>query len=205
MDLIVGLTGGIGSGKTAVADCFANLGVPVVDTDVIAHELTGVDGPAMVAIRSAFGPAVVAADGRLDRLAMRRLAFSDAAARRRLETILHPLIRTVSERRCQAALAAGTPYAVLVVPLLVESGDYRDRVGRVLVVDCDDETRIARVMARSGLSRTEVEAVMAAQASRAERLAAANDVIDNSGGMVELEERVGELHARYQTLAMARG
>jgi dephospho-CoA kinase len=136
---------------------------------------------------------------------MRRLAFSDVDARRRLETILHPLIRAESERRCQAALAAGAPYAVLVVPLLVESDDYRDRVGRVLVVDCDDEIRIARVMARSGLSRTEVEAVMAAQAGRAERLAAANDVIDNNGGMVELEERVGELHGRYHTLARARG
>jgi len=203
--LIVGLTGGIGSGKSAVAGCFADLGVPVVDTDAIAHELTGVDGAAMPAIRAAFGKRVVTDDGRLDRAVMRRLAFSDNQARGRLEAILHPMIRSESECRCQAALATGAPYVVLVVPLLIESGDYRRRVGRVLVVDCGDDLRIGRVMARSGLSKTEVVAVMAVQASRGERLAAADDVIDNSGGLGELAEYVGLLHQRYLDLAAARG
>jgi dephospho-CoA kinase len=203
--MIVGLTGGIGSGKSAVADHFADLGVPVVDTDAIAHELTGPGGPAIGAIRTAFGETVIAADGRLDRAAMRQLAFSDAEVRKRLESILHPLIRDDSERRCQAALNGGAPYVVLVVPLLVESGNYRERVDRVLAVDCDDEVRLARVMARSGLTRAEVTAIMAAQADREARLSAADDVIDNSGNLAELAERVGQLHTRYLALAMAGG
>ncbi len=203
MGLIVGLTGGIGSGKSAVADRFAALGIPVIDADVIAHELTGPDGAAMAAIRAAFGDEVVAADGRLDRAAMRRQAFADADARRRLEAILHPMIRLEGERRSRAALAAGAPYVILVVPLLVESGGYRDRVDRVLVVSCANDVRIARVAARSGLSRAEVEAIMAAQASDAERLAAADDVIDNGGSLADLAERVAQLHSRYLALAHA--
>jgi dephospho-CoA kinase len=195
MGLIVGLTGGIGSGKSAAADCFARLGVPVVDADVIARELTGPHG--------AFGDAVLAADGSLDRAAMRRLAFADAAGRSRLEGILHPAIRAEADRRCQAAIAAGAPYVVLVVPLLVESGDYRRRVGRVAVVTCGNDARIERVMARSGLSRSEVEAIMAAQADDAERLAAADDVIDNSGDLAQLAAQVDRLHAEYLALARA--
>ena len=202
--MIVGLTGGIGSGKSAVADCFSRLGAAVVDTDAIAHELTRPGGAAMAHIRAAFGEAVVAADGSLDRAAMRRLAFSDPAARKRLEAILHPLIRAESDRRCRAALTAA-PYVVLVVPLLVESGDYRRRVDRVLVVDCDDETRIGRVMSRSGLARAEVQAIMAAQAGRDERLACADDVLDNGGDLAQLQERVAELHRRYRDLAAAKG
>ncbi len=203
MGLIVGLTGGIGSGKSAVADAFAALGVPVVDADAIAHELTAPNGGAMAAIRTEFGEAVVAVDGRLDRALMRRLAFADADVRLRLEGILHPLIRLEGERRCQVALGAGAPYVVLVVPLLVESGDYRQRIGRVLVVRCADDIRISRVMARSGLSRAEVEAIMAAQAGDPERVAAADDIIDNSGSLVDLAAGVGQLHARYLALAHA--
>jgi dephospho-CoA kinase len=203
---IVGLTGGIGSGKSAVADCFARLGAAIVDTDAIAHELTGPGGAAMAAIRGAFGEAVIADDGSLDRVAMRRRVFSDAGERQRLEAILHPMIRAESDRRCHKALADGAPYVVLVVPLLVESGSYRDRVGRIAVVDCDDETRIARVQARSRLSRDEVERIIATQASREERLAVADDVIDNSGNLHDLDARVASLHARYgRDLAGIRG
>lgn len=195
--LIVGLTGGIGSGKSAAAECFAKLGAAVVDTDAIAHELTGPGGAAMPALKSAFGQAVMAADGRLDRETMRRQAFADADTRKRLEAILHPMIRARSDARCIDALAAGAPYVVLVVPLLVESGAYEGRVGRVVVVDCDDEVRIARVMARSGLARAEVERIMAAQASRAQRLAVADDVIDNNGSLDLLGEQIAQLHDRY--------
>lgn len=193
----VGLTGGIGSGKSAVAGQFVARGVVVVDSDAIAHDLTGANGAAMAAIRAAFGASVIAADGSLDRAAMRQRVFTDAPARQRLESLLHPLIRAESERQATTA----SPYAVLVVPLLIESGDYRDRVDRVLVVDCDDATRIKRVMARSGLTREEVEQIMAAQASRAARLAAADDVIVNEGSLIELSAQVAALDLRYRGLA----
>lgn len=198
---VVGLTGGIGSGKSAAAAVFAELGAAVVDVDVIAHELTGPNGAAMAAIRAEFTESVVAANGSLDRAAMRQLAFSDAAARKRLEAILHPLIRTESERRCAAATAA---YALLVVPLLVEAGEgYRRRVARVAVVDCREETQIARAMARSGLTREDAERIIAAQASRAARLAIADDIIDNDGNLLALRRQVEALNQRYSGLAAA--
>lgn len=195
---IVGLTGGIGSGKSAAADCFAALGAAIVDTDAIAHELTGPDGGGMAALEAEFGKAVVAADGRLDRALMRRLAFADPGVRQRLEAILHPLIRAQAEVRCRSALATGAPYVILVVPLLVEAGDYRHRVDRVIVVDCDDEARIARVMARSGLTRAEVERIMGAQIGREERLAAADDVIDNGGTLDDLARQVADLNHDFR-------
>jgi dephospho-CoA kinase len=198
---VVGLTGGIGSGKSAAADAFAALGAAVVDTDAIAHELTAPAGAAMPSVATAFGPGVVAGDGRLDRAAMRRLAFADPVARQRLEAILHPMIRDTSALRCRQALIGGAPYVVLVVPLLVESGDYRRRVNRVAVVDCADEIRIARVVARSGLSRGEIEGIMGAQAARQDRLAAADDIINNDGGLAELSQQVGTLHLRYLQFA----
>lgn len=201
MGLIVGLTGGIGSGKSAAANLFAELGVAVVDTDVIAHELAGPGGPAMPAITAVFGQAVLASDGSLDRPAMRTLAFADPAARKRLEAILHPLIRDESGLRCQRALAAGVPYVVLAVPLLIETGDYRQRVDRVLVVDCEDEVRIVRVAARSGLSREEIQRIMATQCSRAARLTAADDIIDNTGTPDKLAPQVASLHREYLRLA----
>lgn len=194
MPFVVGLTGGIGSGKSAAADAFAARGAAVVDTDAIAHELTGPDGDAMPAIRDAFGPGVVTADGRLDRAHMRELAFRDGTARKRLEAILHPRIRKVSAARVASAQA---PYVVLVVPLLVEGGDYRERVNRVVVVDVPEALQIDRTMARSGLDREQVLRILAAQASRATRLAAADDVIDNAGDRAALDLRVGELHADY--------
>jgi dephospho-CoA kinase len=196
----VGLTGGIGSGKSTVADCFAAHGVPVIDTDVIARELTAPGGTALDAIRAGFGETVMQTDGTLDRAALRLRVFTDTAARRQLEAILHPRIRRVVEQTL-AALAA--PYALIVIPLLVEAGGYRDLLNRVLVVDCPEDLQIARVVARSGLSRDEVMAILAAQVSRAERLAVADDVLVNTASPEALRARVAALHQRYQTLANA--
>ena len=202
MSFIVGLTGGIGSGKSTVAELFANLGVRVVDTDVIAHELTGRQGAAMPEIASVFGDSVVRAEGGLDRAAMRRLVFSDPTARTRLQDILHPRIRRESEARCLSAI--GAPYVLLVVPLLLESDGYRHRIDRILVVDCDEAVQVSRVKSRSGLTDEEVRAIMATQASRAARLAVADDVLENTQGRENLGERIGALHRRYLELASAR-
>jgi dephospho-CoA kinase len=195
---VVGLTGGIGSGKSAAADEFARLGAAVVDTDEIAHELTGAGGAAMPHIRSLFGEAFVAPTGAMDREAMRRRVFSDPPARQALERLLHPMIRAESERRIAAATV---PYVVHVVPLLVESGDYRERVDRVLVVDVPEDLQVQRVGARSGLSAAEVRAIMSSQASRERRLAAADDVIDNAGDLAALHAQTAALHAKYLALA----
>jgi dephospho-CoA kinase len=203
VSFVVGLTGGIGSGKSAAAERFAALGAAIVDTDVIAHELTAAGGAGIAPIRAAFGAEVLTPEGALDRVAMRRIAFADPAARTRLEAILHPLIRAESETRCRLA-SADFPYVVLVVPLLVESGNYRARVDRVCVVDCPEAIQLERVMARSGLSRTDAQAIMAAQASRAVRLAAADDVIDNTLELVELDAQVAALHEKYREMAKIR-
>ena len=194
MSFVVGLTGGIGSGKSAAADAFAALGASVVDTDAIAHELTSAGGLAIPSIQAAFGHDMVTAEGRLDRARMRELAFRDATARVRLEGILHPMIKTVAAARLEATT---TPYAVLVVPLLIEGGDYRQRVDRVAVVDCPEEVQIARTITRSHLTRDQVLRIMAAQASREDRLQAADDIIENSGDRSALRRRVTELHADY--------
>lgn len=201
MPYTVGLTGGIGSGKSAVAALFARLGVQVVDTDEIAHELTRPGGEAIAPIRAAFGADVIAADGSLDRVAMRRLVFGDVRARTRLESILHPLIRVESTRRAQRA---ASPYAVIVIPLLVENGVDRSRTARVLVVDCPEASQIERVTRRSGLSEAEVRTILAAQATRAQRLAAADDIIDNAGAPEKLPDQVSRLHEKYLTLATLR-
>ncbi len=197
--LVIGLTGGIGSGKSTAADLFARQGASLVDTDLIAHSLTGPDGAAMPAIREAFGPDVVAADGRLDRAAMRARAFADPSERRRLEAILHPLIRAESQRQIRQAQGL---YTILVVPLLVESGRWRERVDRLLVIDCPVEVQIARVMARSQLAREQVEAIIAAQASRDARRAAADDLIDNAGAASALAPQVEALARVYRQLAI---
>ena len=197
---MIGLTGGIGSGKSAAADEFARLGAEVVDTDAIARELTAPGGAAMPHVRALFGDAFVAPSGAMDRDAMRRRVFSDPAARQALEGLLHPMIRDQSERRIAAARA---PYVVYVVPLLVESPDYRSRVSRVLVVDVPEELQVRRVGTRSGLAADEVRAIMARQASREARLAAADDVIDNGGDLGALRAQVAALHAKYVALANA--
>lgn len=194
----VGLTGGIGSGKSSVARLFADRGVSVIDADELAHELTGPRGAAMPAIRAAFGPQAVDANGALDRSRMRAIAFADPAARQRLESVLHPMIRAETERR--AAQTTG-PYIMLMIPLLVESGEARERCARVLVVDCPEEEQIRRVVLRNNLQREEVAAIMATQASRAARLAQADDVIDNGGDPSQLPPQVEALHERYLWLA----
>jgi dephospho-CoA kinase len=199
MNLVVGLTGGIGSGKTTVAELFAELGAAVVDTDAIAHELTSARGIAMPAIIDVFGRAVLRKDGSLDRDAMRQLCFSDPSMRKSLEAILHPLIRSESVARCRRADHA--PYVLLVVPLLIESGAYREHIDRILLVDCDEARQIARVMARSALSEQEIRGIMATQASRAERLAVADDVLSNTGARDELQTEILTMHRHYVELS----
>ena len=194
MKLVVGLTGGIGSGKSAAASRLAALGATIVDTDEIAHALTGPAGAAMAELRQAFGPRLVAADGSLDRAAMRMLAFEDAGARARLESILHPAIRAQAD--VALARAAG-PYAVVVVPLLFESRGYLDRVARTLVIDCPEALQASRAAARSGLGEAEVRAIMAAQWPRWRRLQLADDVIWNGGSEERLAIQCRRLHEFY--------
>jgi dephospho-CoA kinase len=191
--LLVGLTGGIGSGKSAAADEFARLGATVVDTDAISHELTAAGGAALPQIEAVFGKGALGPDGALERKRMRERVFADPAARRALEGILHPMIREESRRRIAAAPG---PYVVHVVPLLVESGEYARRVDRVLVVDVPEEVQVARVRSR-GLAEEQIRRIIASQASRAERLAAADDVIDNGGSLEALRARVRALHEKY--------
>ncbi|MGE5471173.1 MAG: dephospho-CoA kinase [Bacteroidota bacterium] len=195
---VVGLTGGIGSGKSTVADLFVAAGAALVDTDAIAHELTGPAGAAMPALLAAFGPAIADTAGALDRSAMRRLVFADPAARRQLEDILHPLIRQISAERCAEARA---PYVILAVPLLVESGNYRQRCQRIAVVDCPEDLQVERVRARSGMTENEVRAIMATQARRSQRLAVADDVLENDGDLKDIAEQVAGLHLKYLRLS----
>ncbi|SOD42530.1 dephospho-CoA kinase [Nitrosovibrio sp. Nv4] len=197
MTLIIGLTGGIGSGKTSAANFFSALGIDIVDTDVIAHELTQPKGAAIDAIRQTFTDQFITADGALNRKEMRRLIFSDSGARRKLETILHPLIRDEASHR--AALFSA-PYGIIVVPLLLETGQYRELIHRILVVDCDEHDQIARATARTGLDESAVRAIMATQLSREERLRQADDVIVNDADLPHLARQVGVLHAKYRVL-----
>jgi dephospho-CoA kinase len=194
----VGLTGGIASGKSSVATLFEELGAAVVDTDAIAHELTRPGAGAMAEIGRAFGAAFVAPDGSLERAKMRRLVFNDPDAKAKLEGILHPLIREQARARI---VAAQQPYVIVVVPLLIETGAYRDLIQRVLVVDCSEEQQVARAMQRSQLKEGEVRAILAAQLPRAQRLKRADDVIDNDGGIEALRQQIHVLHAGYLTLA----
>jgi dephospho-CoA kinase len=194
---VVGLTGGIGSGKSAAAEEFGKLGAAVVDTDAIAHELTQKGGAAVPEIEKLFGADFVAG-GAMNRKRMREHVFADPAAKRRLEQLLHPLIRAESGRRIAAAeREKAAPYVVHVVPLLIESPDYRQRVDRVLVVDAPEDTQVARVRSRSGLAEDQVRAIMRTQVARAERLAAADDVIDNGGSREDLRKQVAALHRKY--------
>lgn len=198
MGLCVGLTGGIGSGKTSVSRLFAELGAGVVDTDEISHRLTAPNGAAMAAIRRAFGDEFVTANGALDRVAMRALIFTDSTAKTRLEAILHPMIRALA---LKAVAQSDAPYVVLVVPLLLETGSYRNVVQRVLVVDCDERLQIARTMQRAALTEEQVRAIMTSQLSRTERLAEADDIIDNNDGLDDLRQQVKALHQAYLALA----
>jgi len=195
----VGLTGGIASGKSTVAELFAKLGVPIVDSDLIAREVVAPGSPGLAAIRQRFGDEVLAADGGLERRRLRRLVFADPAARADLEAITHPLIR---ERMRQLNESVRAPYVINAIPLLAEGGGRRD-LDRVLVVDCPEALQISRVMARDQIDEAAARAVLAAQASRAARLAIADDVLVNEGDLAALEAAVQTLHERYLALASA--
>jgi dephospho-CoA kinase len=202
MPFCVGVTGGIGCGKSLATDMFAALGAGVVDTDVISRELTRSGGSAMPAIERAFGPAYVMCDGSLDRARMRALVFADPAAKQKLEAILHPRIRDASRQRIADARE---PYLLIVVPLLLETGAYRDLVDRVLVVDCTEEQQIERTVERSGLAADEVRRIMRAQMTRAERLKHADDVLPNDGTIEALKTTVAALHQKYLAASRNQG
>jgi dephospho-CoA kinase len=197
----VGLTGGVGSGKSTIGGILSRLGAGIVDADAIAHELTRPGGGAIDALRTTFGEAAIAADGSLDRSWMRARAFADPGVRMRLEAILHPLIRAASNRRAEGLSATGSPYVAFVIPLLVESGDARGRFDRILVVDCSEATQLARVCVRPGIDMNVARGILAAQATRASRLEAADDVLFNEAPLDEIEARVERLHQRYVELA----
>ena len=199
MSFVVGLTGGIGSGKSAAAAEFERLGAAVVDTDAIAHALTAAGGAAIPELQRIFGREAIT-KGALDRDWMRARAFADPAAKKALEALLHPMIREESRRLIAGARG---PYVIHVVPLLVESPDYRSRVDRVLVIDAPEALQVERVRSRSGLSEAEVRAIVAAQATRAQRLAAADDLIENRGTIEALREQVAALHRKYLEYSQA--
>lgn len=195
---VVAITGGIGSGKTTVANQFAELGIEVVDADIIAREVVEPGTPALAAIATHFGADVIAPDGRLDRRQLRERVFTDPQAKGWLNALLHPLIRSEMQRQCAAARS---PYCLLVVPLLVENR-LTAMANRVLVIDVDEATQIERTCRRDGVSREQAEAILAAQASRTERLAAANDVLDNQNGTPEaIKSRIFALHETYLAFA----
>ncbi len=195
----VALTGGIASGKSTVADQFAALGVPVIDTDVIAREVVEPGQPALAEVVATFGTGVLDASGRIDRRRMREHIFADPDARRRLEAILHPAIRAEMARQ---SLAAAGPYQVLVIPLLAEGGR-RDHVDRVLLVDVPEELQIERLVMRDGVTHEQAQASLKAQATRAARLTLADDVICNTGATGELRRAVADLDLKYRQLANA--
>ena len=195
----VGLTGGIASGKSVVAELFAALGAPIVDTDQVAREVVAPGEPGLTAVAEEFGRAILTTAGTLDRAALRRRVFADKRARERLEAILHPLIRA---RTLAAMDDLDAPYVLVAVPLLVETG-FSALVDRVLVVDCPRELQLARLMARDQHNQAEAEQILAAQVSRETRLAAADDVIDNGGSLAATRAQVATLHQRYLELAAA--
>lgn len=198
MSYRVGLTGGIGSGKSTVATLFTELGVPVIDTDALSHKLTQAGGYALPAIRSTFGEAYIDSTGALDRAKMRQLVFSDNMAKQRLENILHPLILAQAKSQAKSSPA---PYVVLVVPLLFETSDYQNWLNHTVVVDCSEESQIARATTRSGLSEQAVRAIMAQQLPRAQRLSLADDIIHNDGALSALRSQIEQLHKTYLKLA----
>ncbi len=193
----VGITGGIASGKTAVSDRFAALGVPVIDTDVLAREVVAVGTAGLQQVVAAFGEDILREDGSLARDRLREIVFADEDARRRLEGLLHPLIWDAARARIAAL---DTPYCVVVIPLLAEGGSV-DRVDRVLVVDCDPSVQLQRLMQRDGATAESAQRILTAQASREARLAIADDVLVNDGDLHALDGEVAQLHARYTLLA----
>ncbi|MBI1990221.1 MAG: dephospho-CoA kinase [Betaproteobacteria bacterium] len=198
MPLVIALTGGIGSGKSTAAAILGELGAAIIDTDAIAHRLTAPGQPGARAIGEQFGAGYLRGDGALDRDRMRQLVFSDPAAKKKLEAILHPMIRAEVNAAVRAAHA---PYIVIVVPLLIETGAYRDLAQRILVIDCSEQQQMARVIQRNGFTPEAAQAIMASQVSRAERLGHAHDVVRNETGLTALRADVVALHGRYLELA----
>jgi dephospho-CoA kinase len=194
--LRIGLTGGIASGKSTVAQRFIELGVPVIDADEASRAVVAPGTPGLAQVIERFGGGIVAENGELNRRALRDLIFSDPGSRRDLELILHPLVRVHMD---QTAEAAAGPYVVMAIPLLVE-GDSRNRVDRILVIDVDEAVQLERVMARDGSTLEQARAILAAQATRSARLAAADDVLLNSGTVTDLRQGVDRLHERYLRL-----
>jgi dephospho-CoA kinase len=199
VNYLVGLTGGIGSGKSTVAELFAALGVRIIDTDLISHQLTKANGAAIPLIRKTFGDDYIDARGALDRGRMRTLVFADPAAKQRLEAILHPLI--LDQTKQQAASPSGAPYTLIVVPLLFESDRYAGWMSRTIAVDCPEAAQIARTMQRSKLSEADVRAVMAQQFSRTERQKLADEMVLNDGNLEDLKTQVVGIHRRLSALA----
>ena len=204
MALVIALTGGIGSGKTSVANLLAEFGAAIVDTDEIAHELTAAGQPGAAQIGAEFGAQYLDAAGALDRARMRELVFSDAAAKQRLEAVLHPMIRAEVQARVEKFAASPrekVPYVVIVVPLLIETGAYRDLAQRILVVDSAEGKQVERVQHRSNLDPSAVKAIMANQATREQRLSHADDVVRNDGDLQALHDAAAALHQKYLHLA----
>lgn len=197
--LCIGLTGGIGCGKSTVAKLFATQGACIIDTDAIAHQLTQPGGRAIPQIQTAFGASFISPEGALNRSMMRQLIFSDTNAKSRLENILHPLI--LESSKAQLAKCSQAPYVILMVPLLLESPAFLQLVQRVLLVDCTEQQQIARVMQRSQLDESEIRAIIATQSSPAERIAHADDIIQNSGTLDDLTDQVATLHRQYQSMS----
>lgn len=194
----LGLTGGIGSGKSTVAALFARLGATIIDADANSRSVTAPGGRAIDAIRARFGPTFIREDGSLDRERMRQLAFADAQAKQRLEAIIHPLVGQLAIEQTEAARAEGRPLVIHDIPLLVESGRWRARLDQILVVDCSEETQVRRVIQRSAMTEAAVRAVIAAQATRSARLAAADAVLYNDGlSLAALEAQVMALAPRF--------
>ena len=201
----VGLTGGVGSGKSTIATMLSEHGAAIVDADTIAHQLTSAGGAAIGALRESFGAEVIAVDGSLDRPGMRARVFSDLAARTQLESLLHPMIRNAMRECAAELLERGSQYVVFVVPLLVETGGWHGSVDRVLLIDCSEATQIARVCARAGIDETMARKIVATQATRQQRLAAADDVLINEAPLDQVADRVERLHRVYlRSAAMKR-
>ena len=198
MPYVVGLTGGIGSGKSEVANAFAGMGVEIVDADALSHRLSAPGEAGHAAIIESFGHDVSTPSGEIDRVRLRRLVFADAKARARLEALLHPLIRAEAQRQIGGWRG---PYGIAVVPLLIERGGLADIIDRILVVDCPEEEQVRRVVSRSAMSPEEVRAIMATQVDRSRRLAAADDILDNSGAKHDIGALVRDLDVRYRRLA----
>ena len=198
MPLVIGLTGGIGCGKTCATNYFAELGIDIIDTDKIAQEFTRPGGAAIDAIKKIFGDALITISGALDRTKMRELVFSDRAAKQKLEAILHPLIYNEVSRRIKQSKS---PYTIVAIPLFFETTDYREIIQRVLVIDCDEEKQVARTMARSKLNEQAVRAIMATQVSRQQRLQEADDIIINNDDLDSLHQKIAHLHQKYMKIS----